>query len=242
MRKNPGDVIESERAAEVESAPKPLQRGWILAALMVTMMLAAMDNTIVSTAIPQIVGDLGGFSLFSWVFSIYLLVQTITIPLYGKLADMYGRKPILVFGIGTFLAGSALCAMAWNMYTLILFRGIQALGAGAIMATVSTLAGDLYSVQERAKIQGWLSSVWGVSAIAGPALGGTFAEYLSWHWIFLINLPLGALSIVLIYLFLHEHKPKVVHKIKISSAAFMLISSAVLMYGLLQGGQAWPWL
>lgn len=224
-----------------QQGQKPIRRGWVLAALMVTMMLAAMDNTIVSTAIPQIVGDLGGFSLFSWVFSIYLLVQTITIPLYGKLADMYGRKPILIFGIGVFLLGSALCALSWNMYTLILFRGVQALGAGAIMATVSTLAGDLYNVQERAKIQGWLSSVWGVSAIAGPALGGAFAEYLSWHWIFLINLPLGAISIALISIFLHEHKPKVIHKIKFTGAAFMLISSAVVMYGLLQGGQAWAW-
>src|SRR5690606_20328330 len=107
-------------AVKPEEASVPPRRGWILAALMMTMMLAAMDNTIVSTAIPQIVGDLGGFSLFSWVFSIYLLVQTITIPLYGKLADMYGRKPVLMIGIGTFLAGSALCAMAWNMYTLIL--------------------------------------------------------------------------------------------------------------------------
>lgn len=131
-----------------QNDPTPLRRGWILAALMVTMTLAAMDNTIVSTAIPQIVGDLGGFSLFSWVFSVYLLVQTITIPLYGKLADMYGRKPILIFGIALFLAGSALCALAWNMYTLIFFRGVQALGAGAIMATVSTLAGDLYNIQE----------------------------------------------------------------------------------------------
>lgn len=217
-------------------------RSWILAALMVTMMLAAMDNTIVSTAIPQIVGDLGGFSLFSWVFSIYLLVQTVTIPLYGKLADMYGRKPILILGITIFLMGSALCALAWNMYMLILFRGMQALGAGAIMATVSTLAGDLYSIQERAKIQGWLSSVWGVSAIAGPALGGAFAAYLSWHWIFLINLPLGAVSITLIYLFLHEQKPKVLRKINFASAGFMLGTTALLMYGLLQGGQAWPWL
>ena len=242
MQKNPGDVIESERAAEVESAPKPLQRGWILAALMVTMMLAAMDNTIVSTAIPQIVGDLGGFSLFSWVFSIYLLLQTITIPLYGKLADMYGRKPILLFGIAVFLGGSTLCALAWNMYALIAFRGVQALGAGAIMATVSTLAGDLYNVEERAKIQGWLSSVWGVSAIAGPALGGIFAEYLSWHWIFLINLPLGGVSIALIYRFLHEQKPRVFHKLKFLGAALMLVSSALIMFAILQGGNAWPWL
>ena len=227
---------------QTEDAPAPLRRGWILAALMMTMMLAAMDSTIVSTAIPQIVGDLGGFSLFSWVFSIYLLVQTITIPLYGKLADMYGRKPILIVGTVIFLVGSATCALSWNMYSLIFFRGVQALGAGAIMATVSTLAGDLYNVRERAKIQGWLSSVWGVSAIAGPALGGAFAEYLSWRWIFLVNLPLGAVSITLLYIFLHEQKPHIPHKLKFTGAALMLISSALLMFWLLQGGQSWPWL
>ncbi|HRN58185.1 MAG TPA: MDR family MFS transporter [Agriterribacter sp.] len=226
---------------DTEETPVPTHRGWILAALMLTMMLAAMDNTIVSTAIPQIVGDLGGFSLFSWVFSIYLLIQTVTIPLYGKLADMYGRKPVLITGIAIFLAGSATCALSWNMHALIFFRGVQALGAGAIMATVNTLAGDLYSIQERAKIQGWLSSVWGVSAITGPALGGAFAEYISWHWIFLVNLPLGALSITLLYLFLHEKKPHIPHQLKFTGAALMLISSALLMFGLLQGGQSWPW-
>ncbi len=221
---------------------KPVHRGWILAALMMTMMLAAMDNTIVSTAIPQIVGDLGGFSLFSWVFSIYLLIQTVTIPLYGKLADMYGRKPILIGGIIVFLIGSATCALSWNMYSLIAFRGLQALGAGAIMATVNTLAGDIYSIKERAKIQGWLSSVWGISAIAGPALGGALAEYVSWRWIFLINLPVGILSMILIYLFVHEQRPLVYHKIKYSGAAYLLLSSGLLMFGLLQGGQSWPWL
>ena len=221
---------------------KPFHRGWILAALMMTMMLAAMDNTIVSTAIPQIVGDLGGFSLFSWVFSIYLLIQTVTIPLYGKLADMYGRKPILLAGTVVFLIGSATCALSWNMYSLIAFRGLQALGAGAIMATVNTLAGDIYSIKERAKIQGWLSSVWGISAIAGPALGGALAEYASWRWIFLINLPVGIISIILIYLFVHEKKPLVYHKIKYSGAAFLLLSSGLLMFGLLQGGQSWDWL
>ena len=229
-------------AVKPEEASVPPRRGWILAALMMTMMLAAMDNTIVSTAIPQIVGDLGGFSLFSWVFSIYLLVQTITIPLYGKLADMYGRKPVLMIGTVIFLVGSATCALSWNMYSLIFFRGVQALGAGAIMATVSTLAGDLYNVRERAKIQGWLSSVWGVSAIAGPALGGTFAEYLSWRWIFLVNLPLGAISITLLYIFLQEQKPPIPHKLRFTGAAFMLISSALLMFWLLQGGQSWPWI
>lgn len=228
--------------SDTTAPAKTMRRGWILAALMFTMMLAAIDATIVSTAIPQIVGDLGGFSLFSWVFSIYLLVQTITIPVYGKLADIYGRKPILILGTVIFLIGSASCGAAWNMYSLISFRGIQALGAGAIMATVNTIAGDIYTIQERAKIQGWLSSVWGISAILGPALGGAFAEYISWRWIFLMNLPVGAISIALIIIFLHEKKPEIRHKVDFKGAAFMLISGTLIMFGLLQGGQSWPWL
>ncbi|HOO10708.1 MAG TPA: MFS transporter, partial [Cyclobacteriaceae bacterium] len=174
-----------------------MRRNWVLVALMLAITLAAMDNTIVATAIPQIVGDLGGFSLFSWLFSIYLLIQTITIPLYGKLADLYGRKPILTIGITIFLVGSAACGGAWDMYSLIFFRGVQAIGAGAIMATVNTIAGDIYTIQERAKIQGWLSSVWGVSAILGPALGGALADYASWRCIFFINVPVGIGSVVL---------------------------------------------
>lgn len=225
-----------------ETSVPPRRRGWILAALMMTMALAAMDNTIVSTAIPQIVGDLGGFSLFNWIFSIYLLLQTVTIPLYGKLADMYGRKPVLNIGIIIFLTGSAACAFSWNMYSLIVFRGVQALGAGAIIATVNTLAGDIYDVQERAKIQGWLSSVWGISAIAGPALGGAFAEYVTWHWIFLINLPIGIISLLLLYFFLHENQVPVRHKIQYKGALLILGSTGLLMFGLLQGGEAWDWL
>src|SRR5690554_6482320 len=126
-----------------ESRHTQLNRKWILIALMAAMTLAAMDSTIVATAIPQIVGDLGGFALFSWLFSIYLLIQTITIPIYGKLADIYGRKPILIFGIAVFLLGSTACGGAWNMLSLIVFRGVQALGAGAIMATINTIAGDI---------------------------------------------------------------------------------------------------
>lgn len=219
-----------------------MRKGWILAALMLTMMLAAMDSTIVSTAIPQIVGDLGGFSLFSWVFSIYLLIQTITIPVYGKLADIYGRKPILICGTIIFLIGSASCAASWNMHSLIFFRGVQAIGAGAIMATVNTLAGDIYSIKERAKIQGWLSSVWGMAAILGPALGGAFAEYVSWRWIFIINIPIGIGSIALIAIFLHEKKIHKRHNIDWAGALAMLITGTVIMFGLLEGGQSWPWL
>lgn len=214
---------------------------WILIALMFTIMLAAMDVTIVSTAIPQIIGDLGGFSLFSWVFSIYLLAQTVTIPIYGKLADLYGRKPILLFGIILFLIGSALSAFSWNMLSLIFFRGFQGLGAGAIMATVNTLAGDLYSIEERGKIQGWLSSVWGMAAIIGPSLGGTFAEYATWRWIFLINIPIGIISITLILIFLKENVVKKKHHIDFYGAFMMLITGGTVIFTLMQGGQTWAW-
>lgn len=217
-------------------------RRWILAALMCTMMLAAMDITIVATAIPQIVGDLGGFRLFSWVFSSYLLAQTVTIPIYGKLADLFGRKPVLIAGMLVFLAGSAASSLAWNMASLIVFRGVQGLGAGAIMATVATVAGDLYSVRERAAIQGWLASVWGIAAIAGPLAGGAFAQYLSWRWIFLVNLPIGALALALIGAFLHESFERRRPRIDYAGSALVLASIGALIFGLLQGGQAWPWL
>lgn len=216
-------------------------RRWVLAGLMCMMMLAAMDTTIVSTAIPQVVGDLGGLALVSWVFSIYLLAQTVTIPVYGKLSDQFGRKPVLLVGTLIFLAGSAASSLAWNMPALIAFRGIQGLGAGAIMATVMTLAGDLYAIEERAAVQGWLSSVWGVAAIVGPLLGGAFAEYASWRWIFLVNLPIGALALALIGSFLHERFAQRKRRIDYAGSALLLAALGLLILGLLQGGQAWPW-
>jgi multidrug resistance protein len=208
---------------------------------MVTMALSAMDNTVVATAIPQVVRDLGGFSLFSWVFSAYLLTQTVTIPVYGKLADLWGRKPILITGMVVFLAGSALSASAWNMVSLIAFRGLQGLGAGSIMATVNTLAGDLYDLEERGRVQGWLSSVWGISAVIGPTLGGSLAQYASWRWIFVINLPVGAVAIALIARFLHEQVTRSRHRIDAAGAVSMLVAAGALVFGLLQGGVAWGW-
>jgi len=215
---------------------------WILAALMLTMSLAAMDTTIVSTAIPEIVGDLGGFASFSWVFSIYLLAQTVTIPIYGKLADMKGRKPVLLWGIIVFLLGSATSGFAWNMLALIIFRGLQGLGAGSIMASVNTLAADLYDIRERARVQGWLSSVWGIAAIVGPAMGGALVEYASWRWIFFINLPIGLLALFLLIVFLHEQKPARKHRIDIPGAVLIFLSASLLILALLEGGQVWPWI
>lgn len=208
---------------------------------MCMMMLAAMDTTIVSTAIPQIVGDLGGLSLVSWVFSVYVLAQTVTIPVYGKLADLYGRKPVLMVGTVVFLLGSAASAASWDMLSLIIFRGLQGLGAGAIMATVNTLAGDLYSIKERAAVQGWLSSVWGVAAIAGPLLGGAFADYVSWRWIFLVNVPVGLAAMALIGVFLHEAVARQAHRIDYAGSLLVFAALGVFIFGLLEGGSRWAW-
>lgn len=216
-------------------------RRWVLAALMLTMILAAMDATIISTVVPQIVADLGGFSSFTWVFSIYLMVQAILIPIYGKLADQYGRKPILVIGVGIFVLGSTACAAAWNMPSLIAFRALQGVGAGAIMATVNTLAGDLFSIEERARIQGWLSSVWAFAAITGPAFGGLMVEQASWRWIFFINLPLGAISLFFILFFLHEKVEKRPHQIDYLGGLFIMLTLSTLIFTLMQGGKSWPW-
>lgn len=171
---------------------------------MLGMALAALDGTILSTAVPQIVGDLGGFSIFSWLFSGYLLAATVTLPVYGKLSDTFGRKPVLIAGIVLFLIGSVLCATAWNMGSLVAFRVVQGLGGGAIQGTVQTIAADLYPLKERPKIQAKLSTVWATSAVAGPALGGLLAGYADWRWIFLINLPVGALALYLTVRHLHE--------------------------------------
>ncbi len=218
------------------------KRGWVLAALMMTMMLAAMDSTIVSTAIPHIVSDLGGFTKFSWVFSVYLLAQTVTIPLYGKFSDVFGRKKVLIFGIILFLIGSATSAAAWDIDSLILFRALQGLGAGSIMATVNTIAGDIYSVEERARVQGYLSSIWGISAIVGPALGGALAEYAHWRWIFLINIPVGILSIFFIVRYLKENIESQKIKVDYKGAVLILLSLSLLFLFLLEGGQSWAWI
>ncbi|MFE3830152.1 MFS transporter [Streptomyces sp. NPDC059092] len=171
---------------------------------MLGMALAALDGTVVSTAVPQIVGDLGGFAVFSWLFSGYLLAVTVTLPVYGKLSDTLGRKPVLVAGIILFLIGSLLCATAWNMASLIAFRVVQGLGGGALQGTVQTIAADLYPLKERPKIQAKLSTVWASSSVAGPAVGGLIAGYADWRWIFLINLPVGAVALWLVVKYLHE--------------------------------------
>ncbi len=235
---------------EAAPGPGPDRRGAVVAALMLAMALAALDATIVSTAVPQIVGDLGGFSLFSWLFSGYLLAVTVTLPVYGKLSDTFSRKPVLVVGAALFLLGSRLCALAWNMAALIAFRVLQGLGGGALQGTVQTLAADLYPLEERPRIQARLSTVWAVSAIAGPGLGGVLAAYADWRWIFLTNMPVGALALWLIVRHLHEppreKSPRGTGgtrpRVDWAGALAVFACGGVLLTALVQGGVAWPWL
>ncbi|WP_081802308.1 MFS transporter [Actinotalea ferrariae] len=208
---------------------------------MVTTGLIAIDATILATAVPTIVADLGGFSSFPWLFSIYLLTQAVSVPIYAKLADTVGRKPIILIGIGLFALGSLLCAFAWSMPALIAFRALQGLGAGAVQPMAITIAGDIYSVAERAKVQGYLASVWGVSAVVGPTLGGAFAQFLTWHWIFLVNLPLCLAAAVLLLRFLDETVERRTHRIDWTGGLLLTVSVSLLLLALLEGGQAWAW-
>ncbi|WP_407286796.1 MFS transporter [Streptomyces sp. BP-8] len=224
------------------------RRGPVVAALMLGMALVALDSTIIATAIPQIVGDLGGFAVFSWLFSGYLLAVTVTLPVYGKLSDTFGRRPILIAGIALFLVGSLACAGAWSMASLIAFRVLQGLGGGALQGTVQTIAADLYPMAERPRIQARLSSVWATSAVAGPALGGLLATYADWRWIFLVNVPVGAVALWLIVRHFHEdararrgtrdRRPRV----DWPGALAIFAGGGLLLTALVQGGVAWPWL
>lgn len=189
------------------------ERGPILIALMMTTGLVAIDSTILATAVPSIVDDLGGFASFPWLFSIYLLAQAVSVPLYAKLSDTVGRKPVILIGIGLFLVGSVLCGFAWSMPALIAARAIQGLGAGAVAPMAITIAGDIYTVAERAKTQGYLASVWAVSSVVGPTLGGVFSEFTTWRWIFFVNVPLCLLAGWMIVRRFHESIERTKHRV-----------------------------
>ncbi|MEI7779849.1 MAG: MFS transporter [Actinomycetes bacterium] len=216
-------------------------RGPVLIAMMMSMSLIALDSTIIATAVPSIVHQLGGFAQFPWLFSIYLLTQAVTVPLYGKFSDVIGRRPIIFMGIGLFLLGSLLGGIAWSMPALIVARGIQGLGAGAIQPTVVTVIGDMYSLEERAKVQGYLASVWGISSVVGPTIGGLFAQYLSWRWIFIVNLPLGAIAFWLLHSKFSEKVVRRDHTVDYLGAGLLATGCSLLILGVLEGGVAWAW-
>ena len=175
-------------------------------AIFLTTFMTAIEGTIVSTAMPTIVSDLNGLEIMNWVVSTFLLMTAVSTPIYGKLADSIGRKPVFLFGIAVFVVGSALCGIAQNMVELILFRVIQGLGSGAVQPVAVTIIADLYTLEKRAKMLGLNSGFWGVASVIAPLLGGFIVQHLSWHWIFYINVPLGIIAFLLVVFFLKERK------------------------------------
>ncbi|WP_344809861.1 MDR family MFS transporter [Microlunatus ginsengisoli] len=218
------------------------ERGPVLLSIMLGVGLVAIDSTILATAVPSIVRDLGGFAQFPWLFSIYLLTAAVSTPIFAKFSDIHGRKPVMLIGVALFVLGSILCGFAWNMTALIVFRGLQGLGAGAIQPTSMTIIGDLYSLAERAKVQGYVASVWAMSAVVGPTLGGVFSDFLTWRWIFFVNVPLGALAAWMLFRHFHEDVNRGRHTIDVAGAVLLTLASTMLIFGLLEGGVLWSWL
>ena len=174
------------------------RKRWVFLGIMLSIFLAAIESTVVATAMPTVVASLGGIRIYSWVFSGFLLTQTVTMPLWGRFSDLYGRRPVYLAGLATFLAGSALSGAAQNMVQLIVFRMVQGLGAGALMTLGYTIIGELFGLERRARMQGYISSVWGLASLMGPWAGGLLTDHVSWRWVFYINLPFGAVAMALI--------------------------------------------
>ncbi|WP_069704609.1 MDR family MFS transporter [Burkholderia seminalis] len=225
----------------VETARRDAPTGLIVAALLLVMLLSALDQTIVSTALPTIVGELGGLDQLSWVVTAYLLSSTVVLPLYGKLGDLYGRKIVLQAAIVLFLAGSALCGVAQDMTQLIVLRALQGLGGGGLMVVTMAAIGDLVPPDRRARYQGMFGGVYGLATIVGPLLGGFLVEHLSWRWIFTINLPLGLLALAVIGVAFRPHTAQVKHRIDYMGAAFLATALTCVILFTSEGGSLLPW-
>ncbi|MGY2795877.1 EmrB/QacA subfamily drug resistance transporter [Ewingella americana] len=210
------------------------RRPLILIACMLSMFMAAVEATIVATAMPTIIADLGGFSLLGWVFAVYLLTQAITVPIYGRLADLYGCRKVFFIGTTLFLIGSVLCGFSPSLPWMIGFRALQGLGAGAITPIATTLIANVYGPQERAKAQGYLASVWGVSAIAGPLLGAFIVSHFHWAVIFWVNVPLGLLAMAILWRFLPAESQRKQHILDLAGTTYLTLSVAALLLAMLQ--------
>jgi EmrB/QacA subfamily drug resistance transporter len=219
---------------------KSTHRALVVAAIMASMAMIAIEATIVSTAMPQIAAQLGQLNLYSWVFSSFLLSQTATTVVFGKLSDIYGRKPIILLGIAIFLVSSILAGFAWSMPSMIVFRLLQGIGAGAIQPVAMTVVADLFPGNQRSKVQGYLASVWALSAVVGPLLGSLIIHNLPWAWVFWINVPVGILATAGFVLFLHEEKQPRVVSIDILGATLFAVSISALMIALTETEGAAP--
>lgn len=222
---------------------QPLTREQIVitAGLMAAIAVAALDSTVVGTAMPTIIGQLGGLSEYGWVFSAYLLASTTTVPLYASLADIHGRKPVFLFGVALFVAGSALCGLADSMLALIAFRTLQGLGAGAVQPIAFTIAGDIFEPRQRARMQGYFSSVWGISAIVGPAIGGLITSTVGWPWVFEVNVPVGIIAGGIIWFALHERFERRPHRVDWAGAGLLSGAIVLLLFAVSEGGQLFGW-
>ena len=207
----------------------------VTAGVMTGMFIAALEATVVGTAMPTVIASLGGLSHYSWVFSAYLVTSTVTVPVWGKLSDLYGRRLLYQIGIGVFLVGTLLSGLSTSMTQLIIFRAIQGLGAGALVPLGMTIIGDTFTVEERAKMQAYFSGVWGFSSIIGPVVGGFITDQINWRWVFFINLPIGVIAALIIGLSLKE--PKIRNRPTIDYAGAMLLMTAIslLMFAMVEG-------
>ena len=213
----------------------------IFAALMLGMFLAALDQTIVSTALPTIVGDLGGLNHLSWVVTAYLLASTVSTPIYGKLGDMHGRKPVFLAAILIFLAGSMLAGLSQSMAELIGFRAVQGIGAGGLIVSAQAIIADIVSPRERGRYMGLMGAVFAVSSVAGPLLGGFFVDNLSWRWVFYVNMPIGAVAVAIVALKLHLHVVHVRHRIDYLGAGLLAGGVSALILVTTWGGNQFRW-
>ncbi|HUH13152.1 MAG TPA: MDR family MFS transporter [Longimicrobiales bacterium] len=217
------------------------ERRLVTAALLLGMFLAALEATAVGTAMPTVVGELGGVERYSWVFSAYLLTSTTTVPLYGKLADLFGRRRLYAIAVALFLLGSALSGLATSIGQLIVFRAIQGLGAGGVMPVAIILVADIFSLEERGRMQGLFSAMWGIASLVGPALGGLITDLLSWRWVFYLNVPFGVASVVMLHLYLREDLERHEHRLDLLGTFALTASLVVLLVALLEGPMLWGW-